>query len=85
MGQNWDKRQIATLVACFDILTISIFMFTTMVLHHLQISFAEAYDSQTVESRDFTVKIKKLPNSFQQYSNENSLKFALWNEIQDAI
>ena len=29
--------------------------------------------------------IKKLPETFRQYANESALKFALWQELQDAI
>ena len=31
------------------------------------------------------MKVRALPDNFVQYGNENSLKFGLWNEIQDAV
>jgi len=31
------------------------------------------------------VVIKKLPETFRQYTNESALKFSLWQELQDAI
>ena len=51
----------------------------------MQNDFADKYDLQTVEARDFTVVINKLPATFRQYNNEGALKFSIWQELQDAI
>ena len=47
--------------------------------------FASKYDLQTVEARDFTVVINKLPDGYKEYTNENTLKFGVWMELQDSI
>jgi hypothetical protein len=44
----------------------------------MQNDFADKYDLQTVEARDFTVVINKLPATFRQYNNEGALKFSIW-------
>ena len=38
-----------------------------------------------MEARDFTVVINKLPESYNDYTNEASLKFGIWMELQDSI
>ena len=51
------------------------------LLSYMQRDFADKYDTQTVEARDFTIVIHQLPMGFQDYSNEIDIKFALWNDL----
>lgn len=51
------------------------------MLYHMQKDFADKYDIQTVEARDFTVVINQLPQGFHHYNSEIEVKFALWNEL----
>ena len=39
--------------------------------------YAIQFDNETVQMKDFTVIIDKLPKSFDKYENEYSLKWAL--------
>jgi len=51
------------------------------VIAYMQKDYIEEYDKTTVEVRDFTLVINELPESFKQYKDELSLKFALWAQI----
>lgn len=48
------------------------------MIYYMQKDYALQYDQDTIEARDFTVVIDKLPASFEQYKDELSLKFAIW-------
>ena len=50
-------------------------------IHYMQKDYIEEFDKTTVESRDFTLMIEQLPESFSQYQDELSLKFAIWDMI----
>jgi hypothetical protein len=64
-----------------DILLMSTLMIGLNVIAYMQKDYIEEYDKTTVEVRDFTLVINKLPESFKQYKDELSLKFALWAQI----
>jgi len=51
----------------------------------MQRDYVNEYDHTTVETRDFTLVIEKLPETFKQYNDELSLKFAIWDMIQQKI
>ena len=51
----------------------------------MQKDFVRQYEQDTIELRDFTLVIDKLPESFKQYKDPMSLKFALWSQIQHKI
>ena len=54
----------------------------------MQQDFAYRFDEETVEMRDFTIKSRNydkyncLPPYFKKYTDEISLKVAIWNQIQ---
>ena len=80
-----SKRNASFLIVFSDVATIIIFIFAQGIIFYMQKDFSKQYDSQTVEARDFTVVINQIPESFRQNKNEFSMKFSLWNEIQDGI
>ena len=51
----------------------------------MQQDFANQFDEETVEMRDFTMRSNQLPESFCQYEDELSIKFAIWQQIQQKI
>lgn len=51
----------------------------------MQEDFAQKFDDQTVESRDFTIAIQDLPITYKQYHDIVLMKFAIWDEIQEGI
>ena len=51
----------------------------------MQKNFAKQFDMQTVEMRDFTVRMEKLPPFFKDFDDEIQLKFEIWMQIQDRI
>jgi len=63
-------------------LTILIFVNLLIIL---QEEFADQYDDETVEMRDFTVRTNFLPESFKQYTDATHMKFAIWQQIQTKI
>lgn len=51
----------------------------------MQKDYAQEYGKDIVEVRDFTLIIEKLPQSFAQYKDVLSLKFAIWDQIQKKV
>lgn len=41
--------------------------------------------NEVIEARDFSIVIEELPASFKQYTDELSLKVAIWKMIQDKL
>lgn len=79
------KSQLSTALVVSDILLMSTLIIGLNVIAFMQKDYIEEYDKTTVEVRDFTLVINKLPESFKQYKDELSLKFALWAQIQQRI
>jgi hypothetical protein len=75
------KSQLSIALVVSDILLMSALMIGLNVIAYMQKDYIEEYDKTTVEVRDFTLVINKLPESFKQYKDELSLKFALWAQI----
>jgi hypothetical protein len=86
-NESWSisKRTASYIIVSFDMMIVFIVIVGQNLILYMQKDFADKYDSQTVEARDFTVVIKKLPETFRQCANESALKFSLWQELQDAI
>ena len=68
-----------------DIVILSALILGYNMIYYMQKDYSEQYDTQVIEARDFTLVIDKLPESFNQYTDELSLKFAIWNMIQKKI
>lgn len=68
-----------------DIIMITVCIIAFNIIHSMQKDFAEQYSAQTIEVKDFTLAIDKVPETFDQYKNETSMKAALWQKIQDQI
>lgn len=75
------KSQLSMALVVSDILLMTALMIGLNVIAFMQKDYIEEYDKTTVEVRDFTLVINKLPESFKQYKDELSLKFALWAQI----
>ena len=45
----------------------------------MQKDFVKQFDKTSVEARDFTLVVENLPESFKQYKDELSLKYAIWS------
>ena len=79
------KGQLSLALVLSDILLMSALVIGLNVIAFMQKDYIEEFDKATVEVRDFTLVISKLPESFRQYKDELSLKFALWSQIQNKI
>ena len=75
------KSQLSIALVVSDILLMTALMIGLNVIAYMQKDYIAEYDKTTVEVRDFTLVINKLPESFMQYKDELSLKFALWAQI----
>ena len=75
------KNQLSIALVVSDILLMTALMIGLNVIAYMQKDYIAEYDKTTVEVRDFTLVINKLPESFKQYKDELSLKFALWAQI----
>ena len=79
------KKTIAAWIVFLDMLSMAAILIFINTLILMQQDFANQFDEETVEMRDFTVRSKKLPESFRQYEDEVSIKFAIWQQIQQKI
>ena len=75
------KSQLSIALVVSDILLMTALMIGLNVIAYMQKDYIAEYDKTTVEVRDFTLVINKLPESFKQYKDGLSLKFALWAQI----
>ena len=75
------KNQLSLALVVSDILLMTALMIGLNVIAYMQKDYIAEYDKTTVEVRDFTLVINKLPESFKQYKDGLSLKFALWAQI----
>ena len=55
------------------------------ILQHLQRDFSNLFDENTIEVRDFAIKIDKLPAPYKDCTDEIDVKFKLWKQIQEMI
>lgn len=68
-----------------DIIILLVLILGYNMIYYMQKDFANQYDQNTIEAKDFTLMINKLPKSFSQYKDELSIKFAIWKQIQEKI
>ena len=52
-----SKSSVAVVIVLFEILGVLVFLFSYQLIFFMQKDFADSFDSQTVEARDFTVVI----------------------------
>ena len=80
MDKELTREQIHGTAIYTEILSIFVFIVAVSCLDYIQYDFAEKYDKQSVEMRDFTVITEHpLPESFKKYKNYISLKYAIWS------
>lgn len=79
------KKTIAAWIVFLDMLSMATILIFINTLIMMQQDFANQFDEETVEMRDFTVRSNQLPESFRQYEDEVSMKFAIWQQIQQKI
>ena len=65
-------------MAVTDILILTVLIIGFNVIQKSQKDFTETFKMQQVDIRDFTLVIDTLPDSFKQYKDPLSLKFAIW-------
>lgn len=80
-----EKAWIAIIIVILDIFSLFIVQIFLNLLIIMQKNFAKQFDMQTVEMRDFTVRMEKLPPFFKDFDDEIQLKFEIWMQIQDRI
>lgn len=80
-----NRSHVAYFLVITDIVSMSLVLIFVNVLILMQTDFANEYDNRIVEMRDFTVKTSELPADFSKYEDEVSMKFALWDLIQQRI
>lgn len=56
-----NKDQLNEIIATFDILVILVLVIGHNIIQYMQKDFAKYYDEHTVEVKDFTLVIDKLP------------------------
>lgn len=70
----------------FIAFTDSVILLTLIIgfnlIQFMQKDFSEAFKKSQVDIRDYTLVINTLPDTFTQYKDPLSLKFAIWNQIQ---
>lgn len=80
-----SKSKIAIAIVIIDILSMAIILVFVNLLILMQEDFSHWFDVSTVEMRDFSVNTYGLPKSFSHYDDEVSIKFAIWEQIQQKL
>ena len=73
------KTDLGTILVLSDILILSVLIFGLNTIYYMQKDFVKQFDKTSVEARDFTLVVENLPESFKQYKDELSLKYAIWS------
>lgn len=60
-----SRKQLSMVLSLSDIGLITILLIGFNIIGYMQKDYIKTYDKSTVEVRDFTLVIKKLPNSFR--------------------
>lgn len=79
------KAELSMVLVLSDVLLIIVLIVGFNMISYMQKDYIYEFSKTTVGVRDFTLVISKLPESFKQYKDELSLKFALWSQIQQKI
>ena len=84
VDKELTREQIHAAAIYTEILSIFVFIIYVSCLDYIQFDFAEKYDKQSVEMRDFTVitcdaVTHPLPASFKKHKDQISLKYAIWS------
>ena len=72
---------MAIIIVVIDMIVIIIWVISMNLFTYMQKQFSKSFDNHTVEARDFTIMIHKLPKKYSKLTNELSVKFSLWQEI----
>ena len=80
-----DKETISFLLVIIDIISMLFVLCFINILQKLQRDFSNLFDENTIEVRDFAIKIDKLPPSYKDCVDEIDVKFRLWKQIQEII
>ena len=64
-----------------DLITMFIFAGFVSCFLWIQNDFAQKFDNQCIEMRDFTLRIDKLPIEFAKHEDALSMEFAIWKLI----
>jgi hypothetical protein len=78
---TFDKQTIALIVVLNEIIVLIFTIFAYNMFIYMQKDFCNTFDSQTVETRDFTLMIKNIPKHYFKCNGEIDVKFMVWNEI----
>lgn len=77
--------ELAVFLSVSDIILLIFLTIGYNLIYYMQKDYSSSFDQFQIEARDFTLVIDQLPESFNQYKDELSLKFAIWKMIQDKI
>ena len=80
-----DKETISLLLVIIDIISMLFVLCFINILQSLQRDFSNLFDENTIEVRDFAIKIDNLPHSYKNANDEIDVKFKLWKQIQEII
>lgn len=84
-GIKLEKSIAAMIITFLDIINMLIFLIFLNLLKNMQKSYVKFFDKETVEMKDFAVRIDKLPETFKQYKNEYKMKEGIWRQIVKKI
>jgi hypothetical protein len=64
-GIKLEKSIAAMIITFLDIINMLIFLIFLNLLKNMQKSYVKFFDNETVEMKDFAVRIDKLPDTFR--------------------
>ena len=81
--KKMSKDKVAYIVTTIDFVSVVIFLVFINILQMIQKDFVKEFDQETIEIRDFTVKLDALPESFKKEKPDLQIyRFLLWKQIQ---
>ena len=85
LNSKFEKESMSHLAVITDILILIVMITFYNVIRYNQKDYCKHFDDVTIEAKDFTLQIHQLPLTFAQYKDELSIKYAIWNQIQQKI
>ena len=78
---NIEKKTVLIYALVNDLFTITCLVGLLCCLDWVQGDFAEKFDAQSVEMKDFSLRVDFLPEIYKVHKDEISMKFAIWKLI----
>jgi predicted membrane channel-forming protein YqfA (hemolysin III family) len=74
-----DNKTVSHIIFIIDVLSmLAVFLFSR-ILHTMLEDYSQQFDEEVIQCKDFSLVIRKLPESYRKFKNQNEVTIHLWN------